>query len=550
MMIRLMVSCTRGRATLIVLAACALLSVAIKAPQLLAPIGQDQGLYNAAAERILAGGVPYRDVWDPKPPATFYVHAAVLGLVSHPWQPCHLGSLPGMAKADLQPRCGTLALGLVDMVYALVLGGAVFGLARRLQLAPVAAALAGGLTAVTVNLAIIDPEGSTPEKDALLPAVLVLLVGLSALRTRRPRPWLVLAGVWAGIAVLFKQPDITSCLALSSWLIVQRRWRDLVAVWVGVGVVLAAAGGALTIAGAGGAALDATVGYNLGRFEFGSGGIPLRGLVALWQMFRDGLAALILTAALGAIVAWRSRRATWRVVVGWAALDALALGLGGTKFTRTYFMQLVPSSALLAAIGLDWLWRVGLATRLSRVWAMVTLAVLAVLSNGFQGGFALRIWNEYVSTGWTTTSIEHLADMLRALPPDETLLVWGDHAELYLLSGRPPTTRFLNTTGLIATGDRGARARRSELIATLDAAPPSVIVLDRRTFSDDPDGRLGLSPDGFPELRGLLATRYRAMDGRVLASYPGGDRDVVYLRQGGADLCAALAACRLSGGPQ
>lgn len=547
-MVDRMITCSRRRGWILILVAGALLSVIVKAPQLLAPMGQDQGLYNAAAERILAGGVPYRDVWDPKPPAIFYTHAALLALIHNPWQTCDLGHVPDLGAPDLQPRCGALAFGLVDLVYALGLGGVVYALARRLGMHPVASAIAFGLTATCANLALLDPEGNTPEKDALLPAVLVLLVGLSALRSRRRSLWLVVAGACAGLAVLVKQPDVTSCAALTIWLGLERRWRDLPALWGGVLLVVIAAWGALALMGAGGAFIDATVGYNVGRFGYGSGAIPLRGVVTFWQMFRDALAPLVLPGLLGAVVAWRGR--TRRLIVIWAVCDVLALGLGGTKFTRTYFMQIVPSFAVLAAMGLEWLWCVGVTSRLGRAWIVASLATITIMANAFQAGFTIRVWNEYVSAGSTTTSVERLAAMIGALPPSETLLVWGDQAELYLLSDHPPSTRFLNTTGLVATGDRGASARRAEFVARTLSNPPSVVVLDKRTSTDDPDGRLGLAIGAFPELQSLLQRDYRQMDESVLAGYLGGDRDLVYIRQGGPDLCAAMPGCRLVAGPQ
>ncbi len=59
------------------------------------------------ARQILRGAVPYRDAWDPKPPGVFYTQVAVLAVVSDPWRVCHIGTLPGLSRSDLQPRCGT-----------------------------------------------------------------------------------------------------------------------------------------------------------------------------------------------------------------------------------------------------------------------------------------------------------------------------------------------------------------------------------------------------------------------------------------------------------
>ena len=92
-----------------------LLALLVKAPQFVTPMGQDQGLYNAVADEILRGGVPYRDAWDPKPPGVFYTHAAVLSLMPDPWRACRIGTLPGLSRSDLEPRCGTLLFGAIDL---------------------------------------------------------------------------------------------------------------------------------------------------------------------------------------------------------------------------------------------------------------------------------------------------------------------------------------------------------------------------------------------------------------------------------------------------
>ena len=136
--------------------------------------------------------------------------------------------------------------------------------------------------------------------------------------------------------------------------------------------------------------------------------------------------------------------------------------------------------------------------------------------------------------------------MIAALPAGESLFVWGDEGELYPLSGRLPTTRFLNSAGVATNADPAVRARRAEMMATLRHAPPAVIVIDRRTAADDPDGRLGLNAGYFPELQQLLADHYQQMDDAVLRPYVGGDREQVFVRTGPPDVCAAMPGCRLS----
>src|SRR3954464_3756318 len=47
----------------------------LRVPSVVQPMGADQGLYAYAGERILAGGLPYRDAWGQKPPAIHYTYA-------------------------------------------------------------------------------------------------------------------------------------------------------------------------------------------------------------------------------------------------------------------------------------------------------------------------------------------------------------------------------------------------------------------------------------------------------------------------------------------
>src|SRR5689334_10365233 len=47
---------------------------------LMFPFGRDQGIYALVGEGILRGQVPYRDLWDFKPPGVFLVYAFAQGI--------------------------------------------------------------------------------------------------------------------------------------------------------------------------------------------------------------------------------------------------------------------------------------------------------------------------------------------------------------------------------------------------------------------------------------------------------------------------------------
>src|SRR6187401_455540 len=55
----------------------------LRIPSLTQPAGGDQFLYSYVAERVLDGGVPYRDAFEQKPPGIFGVYAVMWGVWPH-----------------------------------------------------------------------------------------------------------------------------------------------------------------------------------------------------------------------------------------------------------------------------------------------------------------------------------------------------------------------------------------------------------------------------------------------------------------------------------
>ena len=54
-----------------------LIGILVGLPSLAYPYGRDQGIFGVVANSILEGGLPYRDVFDIKPPAIFYTYAVI-----------------------------------------------------------------------------------------------------------------------------------------------------------------------------------------------------------------------------------------------------------------------------------------------------------------------------------------------------------------------------------------------------------------------------------------------------------------------------------------
>src|SRR5688572_1635512 len=60
-----------------------LAALALRLPSIVQPAAGDQGLYLYEAQRVLAGDVPYRDVWDQKPPGIAFLYAALWRIWPH-----------------------------------------------------------------------------------------------------------------------------------------------------------------------------------------------------------------------------------------------------------------------------------------------------------------------------------------------------------------------------------------------------------------------------------------------------------------------------------
>src|SRR5207248_7801570 len=76
---------TAARWTLAALAALLVLAYVPLSPAYPSNPNRDAGLFLYAGSEILHGGVPYRDVWDHKPPLIFYLNALGLALAPGWW---------------------------------------------------------------------------------------------------------------------------------------------------------------------------------------------------------------------------------------------------------------------------------------------------------------------------------------------------------------------------------------------------------------------------------------------------------------------------------
>ncbi len=483
-------------------------------PVLTYPLGRDQGEFATIGRGLLEGRVPYRDLWNPKPPAVFYVYAAAMAVLGR----------------------STEALRALDLLLVLGVGAGLFSLGRRFASRRV------GLWAALVFAVFYLTESfwTLTQNDGLvlLPMVWALVGMVKAAAPGRqasggasfPASLMAvrsafLAGALCGVAVWFKYPfALFGLVVAASFFILRWRktpvaarrivslnaafWLPFLAFLFGGLVALAAGAVYLLALGAWDGLLESaqvTAGYTALTFN-ASDLVPLlqTALGFRWQQW--GL--LFLLAALGAFLPYPLHRipaplpdgeaevsrvrARWLIVYLWL-LAGLVIMLVQAKGYDYHWLPMLPPLALLAARALDGL--LSLLIPFVKRWSDSKASVPGVLlALAFLLLLALNLWPRalpYLTgqqdrlayaagfQGGEFIASESLAvaDYLRArTTPGDSLFIWGFRPEVYYLSGLNPATRFIFQFPLVA--DWYPAVWRQETVDTLWAAlPPYVLVL-------------------------------------------------------------------------
>jgi hypothetical protein len=378
----------------------------------------DDTLPLAAAYRVARGARLYADVWFDKPPLVSWIYLA-------------FGAQPGWP------------LRLAGAVYIAV-AAAFAWWAARTRWSDREGRWAAGLTAFFLTFGL--PSAVLPlASDSLLIAPHFAAIGCTW--ARRPAA----AGVAAGVGLLASSKALfvaAACLV----------WNGKAAIPFALGAAVPCGVAAAWMAWQGSLAECWRQAFVWGRLyaEHTFVTQPLReGLVrsANWLGFHAALAA-------GAGVALRREADRWRWLL-WLALAGAGVAAGLRFFPRYYFLLLAPL-VLAAARGAAAL----SATRRGRF----ALAVLLVIP-------AARFGPRYLTLAldrdpeWSDTALDRDSRAVAALVRDaRSLAVWGFRSEIFVYSGVPPASRFLETqpvSGVLA--DR--HLFRSDAIAPEFVAP-------------------------------------------------------------------------------
>ena len=470
-------------------------------PAFVARFLTDMDFYSHVADKLLNGGVLYRDALDTKPPAIFFHYAFVFRLFGE--------------NNVAAVKAATIGFLVLSAFAAAGIWRELFG-RRRAALAMLAFACA------SVSGWAGDFLSSNTEILAnlfVLSGVYCLCVGGFSARPAR----LAAAGVLFGAAFLyrFQSAAVIAAYGVFAFRTVSARSARNRLLWIAAG--FAVPPGAITAWYAAGGRLDALA--DLVRYDY----FYLRGGALYWPALLGQTAIVLVSqwpflvlAGAHAVHTIRARSSTspgragdW-FLLAWCGFSFLAFA-GGARFFAHYYVQALPPVALLAARRLTDAEDVRAVRRLDRFGlAIGTQAALFLALN------TAVLW-------WTREPRDPYPALVRFAQAHTTkrdpIYVWTSRTHILFDMDRIYATRFISNDFLVgrmygtryrrasATAESARAAAVPELwplvMHDLEADPPLLVI-------DDTAAHSAFTLDHYPPLEAFVRRRYapcREIDG-------------------------------------
>ena len=453
--------------TLLSLVAITVLIVALRVPLLDIPFERDEGEYAYIAWRLDHGEFPYRDWFDQKPPAIFWVYRLALSF----------------------PFDAVRSVHLMGLAFALASAIGVFFLARRLlgESWGVAAAL---LFAVLAADPLVQGFAANTEIFMLLPMILGNVMYLHSVQDRRDDAALMFAvGILNGIAIAFKQVAVANWLflvAVSPFMSTNpHRLR-----WMGTFAFLSALGitsfwGLVTWYFYANNALHDLV-YNVFTHNVAYvRSIPfaerLSNLVNTLSTLAQSQALVWIFSLAGFIAACRSQRnASFVFVTGWLASGAVGASVSGYYFPH-YFQQILPALAVLTVFGVKVLydaklWGVIPSWKKKAVCAIAVAIMPCYTLYPFVFMYTPQEAVREIYSGDRFDKMPEFAKVISTITKeDDRVFIFGAEPELLFYARRLSATRYIFLFPLY--GHYGDALNRQQVTAReITAARPVVVV--------------------------------------------------------------------------
>jgi len=484
--------------------------------------GRDQSIYALVGDGILNGKVPYRDLWDFKPPGIFFVHALGQGLFGK-----HMFSVRLLEVAALFG--GVMCLSAISQQF--------FGTRT--------AGLVGGAVGALIHAQMDFWHSGQPETFGA--AFVWVALWLTLREPGRRLPWVALAvGLAFGAAALMKPPLGGGAIVAAAYLAQRARSRDgggrralFLAALVAVGAALPTLMSLLWFWARG---AYAEMYWTLGEFTPGYTALSWEGRRAadmLYHAIEEAFFEFSALAAAGVIAAVAMRPLLTRerelvfVLLGVIAIQVAGIAMQG-KFFAYHYAATLSLVAAIAGIGLFKLWMRCLQGGPGGIVAFFSFVVVAVpmryavrdLPQYFWERSAIRLEfllqiPPYDSREAMDRELSYVADydlasnrrvareVAQRTGSKDSVYVWGFEPAIYWLSERNPASRYIYNVAQRSSWESDY-ARRSLMDDLWRARPKVIVVQGRDVFPSvtgtNTDSRDELS--GFPELYALMTAEY------------------------------------------
>lgn len=444
------------------------------------PLGRDQGEFATIGAGILNGRIPYTDLWNPKPPAVFYVYSTAIALFGH--------TAPAIRSIDL-------------FIFPLI-GAGLYWLSARLTNRRAALLTVAGFGAFYFT------EGfwTLTQNDgiAILPMLGAVICALQAAEKRHHRrSWVLLTGAMCALTLWFKYPFILLAIALAFnhtfYCLRAGKLRRLIldtGIFI-TGALVVGFGGLLYLHTQG--ALSAFIESARVTSSYTQQGYDLKTFFTsvIWrQALQDRWAQwspLVILCLLWPIAWWAARPRSAQLVhrqraVWLWGIAGLGMMLTQAKGYDYHWLPVLPPMLLIAADSFARLTaKIHVPRDLQR--ALYSITLVGLLASMF-----IRIWiptlpyilgetsridyyDSFRGGEFVASESEVVITYLRErVSPGDSLFIWGFRPEVYFLSRLNPAIRFIFQFPLVA--DWYPKAWRQEAVDVLWAAmPPYVLVL-------------------------------------------------------------------------
>ena len=485
--------------------------------------GRDQGIYAVVGGGILEGKLPYKDLWDFKPPGIFFVYGLAQAL---------------FGKNMLAPRFLEVGALLGIVMCSAELARTFFGNRTVGYLA--------GAVAAIVHVELDFWHTGQPETFGGLFTFVGLVLATGEGHRKRRIVRYAGVGMAFGAAALLKPPLGGGALVCAAYLYTRERSRE--ESWrAGVKAVLAIGAGAalpivlcalwFAVLGGWGA-----LAWTLFDFTPGYTALGWEGRRAPEMFYHALLEAFFKFSALGTagVIAaitispmhHREREGLF-LALGVIALHVTGIAMQG-KFFQYHYGATIPLVMFVAGLGLYKLWRRCLAGGLGGALAFAAFFTVCITMRQAVGDLPQDFWDRsamrfrylfrmapferrealdeelgYVAD-YNLAADRAVARELRSRTRDGApVFVWGFEPIIYWLAERPPASSYIYNVPQRTTWGRDKA--RAELMRDLTQQAPAAIVVQRNDVFGVVTGN-GLDSRGelanFPALRALVDSHY------------------------------------------